>query len=216
MTDNETLQMPADDHARFQYAYAFFNDRLFGGSLPSCVITLQRKRGAHGYFSPENFSRRSDSHKSDEIAMNPEHFGRSDKDILSTLVHEMAHVWQSHYGKPSRNGYHNKEWGRKMDELGLTPSNTGMPGGNRTGQRMSHYIAHGGAYDRLANELLAGGFVLIWQSGARGSAAKSTKKSKVKYTCPDCEQNAWAKPGAQLACGVCMVALECEDDDDDE
>jgi hypothetical protein len=24
-----------------------------------------------------------------------------------------------------------------------------------------------------------------------------------KYTCPDCEQNAWAKPGAHLVCGDC-------------
>jgi hypothetical protein len=29
---------------------------------------------------------------------------------LSTLVHEMAHLQQNHFGKSSRTGYHNKEW----------------------------------------------------------------------------------------------------------
>jgi hypothetical protein len=42
-------------------------------------------------------------------------------------VHEMAHVWQHAHGKPSRNGYHNKEWAAKMDERGLIPSDTHPP-----------------------------------------------------------------------------------------
>ena len=32
---------------------------------------------------------------------------------------------------------------------------------------------------------------------------KETKKAKTKFSCPQCGQNAWAKPGAQLICGVC-------------
>ena len=40
---------------------------------------------------------------------------------------------------------------------------------------------------------------------------KTRKKSKVKYTCPDCHQNAWAKPEAKLMCGECRVDMEPED-----
>ena len=29
------------------------------------------------------------------------------------LVHEMAHLQQHHFGKPSRMSYHNKEWARR-------------------------------------------------------------------------------------------------------
>jgi hypothetical protein len=38
--------------------------------------------------------------------MNPDAFtGRSDEDTLSTLVHEMAHVWQQSHGTaPRRSG----------------------------------------------------------------------------------------------------------------
>jgi hypothetical protein len=32
---------------------------------------------------------------------------------------------------------------------------------------------------------------------------KAKKTSKTKYTCPTCAQNAWAKPGALLICGIC-------------
>ena len=31
-------------------AYKFFNERLFGGALPGCLITMQRKKGARGFF----------------------------------------------------------------------------------------------------------------------------------------------------------------------
>jgi hypothetical protein len=89
--------------------------------------------------------------------LNPDHFkGRSITDTLSTLVHEMAHVWQHAHGKPTRNGYHNKEWAAKMDSLGLNPSSTGAPGGKRTGQSVSHYIAAGGPFAVACSELLAG------------------------------------------------------------
>jgi len=34
--------------------------------------------------------------------------------------------------------------------------------------------------------------------------ARAKKSSKTKFTCPDCGQNAWAKPGALLICGECF------------
>ncbi len=50
----------------------------------------------------------------DEIAMNPSYFGVVPLlEILQTLVHEMAHAWQFHFGEPGRRGYHNKEWADK-------------------------------------------------------------------------------------------------------
>jgi hypothetical protein len=103
-------------------AYEFFNDRVFGGALPRCLITMQRHKGAYGYFAPERFGSRDGATITDEIALNPAHFAeRSTKQIPSTLVHEQAHLWQQHFGKVSRGGYHNKEWAAKMKEIGLHP-----------------------------------------------------------------------------------------------
>jgi len=32
-----------------------------------------------------------------------------------------------------------------------------------------------------------------------------------KYTCPDCNSNAWAKPATRLICGECEVMMEAEE-----
>ena len=40
----------AKTYAALNRAFDFFNDRLFGGELPPCLVTLQRKNKAYGYF----------------------------------------------------------------------------------------------------------------------------------------------------------------------
>ena len=79
----------------------------------------------------------------------------------------MVHVWQHHYGKPSRSAYHNREWAAKMDAVGLCPSATGQPDGKRTGQSMSHYVVVGGPFAQVCAALLAEGFVISWRDRAR-------------------------------------------------
>lgn len=200
------------EYAGFEAAYEWFNGRLFMGKLPPCLITLQRKARSHGYFATDRFGNRVDSGAStDELALNPDTFvGRSDKDILSTLVHEMCHCWQRHFGTPSRTGYHNREWALKMVSVGLMPSDTGTPGGKQTGQHVSHYIMVGGQFEKTAEALLATGFRLNWQSVTLEASGKKRAQSKVKYTCPSCGQNAWAKPDAALICGECDEGMEGE------
>ena len=135
--------------------------------------------------------------------MNPDCFsGRQDEAILSTLVHEMTHVWQHTHGTPSRKSYHDRQWASKMKEVGLYPSSTGEPGGKETGQSVTHYIVAGGRYANAYAKLQAKGFLLHWQSAAPGKEARA-KASKTKFVCPECEQNAWAKPDAQLIFGEC-------------
>jgi predicted SprT family Zn-dependent metalloprotease len=189
----------------FQDAYDFFNKELFSGTLPHVLVTLQRHANTRGYFSADRFTGRTNDRAVHELAMNPDTFGgRSDEEILSTLAHEMAHVWQQTHGKPPRRAYHDRQWAAKMKEIGLQPTDTGEPGGKETGQSVTHYIVAGGAYAKAYAKLKAKGLQLNWQSTPEGEKARATKKaSKTKFTCPDCEQNAWAKPDAALICGVC-------------
>jgi len=143
-------------------AYDFFNRRLFGGELPGCLFTLQRKSRSMGYFSFERFVSRDDT-KSDEIALNPEYFAtRPVEDVLSTLVHEQVHQWQRRFGTPPRRGYHDQEFATKMQAVGLMPSNTGTPGGKTTGEKMSHYIMADGPFIHACKELLQTSFVIVW------------------------------------------------------
>jgi hypothetical protein len=83
-----------------------------------------------------------------------------------------------------------------MEAVGLGPSDTGKPGGNRTGESMSHFIVKEGAYAKSAAKLTEGGFELSWVDRAGGTARrkKAKKVFRVKYSCPKCGVNAWAKP----------------------
>ncbi len=124
---------------------------------------------------------------------------------------------------PGRRGYHNKEWGRMMKEVGLYPSNTGQPGGKETGEQMTHYVMEDGPFDQACRDLLAAGFRITWHEkgaeppatpeggeGGNPSGAPAPRKNRTnryKYTCPRCGLNAWGKPTIKLMCGQCQVHL---------
>lgn len=149
-------------YSELEQAYDFFNAELFEGKLPSCVISLQRKNRTYGYFSANRFLHRGGD-TTDEIAMNPSFFSVVPiAEICQTLVHEMAHQWQEHFGTPGRRGYHNKEWGNKMEAIGLMPSSTGEPGGDKTGEQMMDYIIPGGLFEEALNSLLTEEFTISW------------------------------------------------------
>lgn len=152
-----------ETYKQFQAAYDFFNGILFQGRLPQCMITMQRHSGTYGYFCNDRFSIRGGKTTTDEIAMNPEYFAtRSERKVLSTLVHEMVHLWQQHFGHPGRGRYHNTEWADRMEDVGLCPSSTGRRGGKRTGDRVSHYIKRDGAFQSAWRKLRSDGFRLKW------------------------------------------------------
>lgn len=149
-------------YKELQEAFVFFNEKLFGGELPDCLITFQRKTRTYGYFCPTRFVHRG-GNTTDEIAMNPSYFSLVPiEEIMQTLVHEMAHQWQEHFGEKGRRGYHNKEWADKMESIGLMPSSTGKPGGAKTGDQMMDYIIEGGVFEKHLNELLANDFTISW------------------------------------------------------
>lgn len=149
-------------YAELQHAYDHFNRRLFGGQLPVCLITLQREKRTCGYFSSQRFAN-LDGQTTDEIAMNPAYFAVVPiLEIMQTLVHEMTHLWQHHFGKPGRGRYHNEEWANKMESIGLMPSSTGQPGGKRTGDHMADYAIKGGLFLSACEKLLTGRFQISW------------------------------------------------------
>lgn len=149
-------------YAELQHAYDFYNEDLFEGRLPACMITLQRQKRTFGYYSKDRFGTR-DGRKTDEIAMNPEYFAVvSVVEVLQTLVHEMAHLWQARFGEPSRACYHNIQWANKMEEIGLMPSHNGQPGGKKVGQSMADYVIVGGRFDLGTRRLITSGFAISW------------------------------------------------------
>jgi predicted SprT family Zn-dependent metalloprotease len=222
---------PTDDtYSELQQAYDHFNAELFDGQLSGCLITLQREKKTYGYFSAQRFVRREDGVKTDEIAMNPAYFAVCPVlEVMQTLVHEMVHAWQQHFGKPGRRRYHNKEWADKMEAVGLMPSSTGKPGGKKTGESVADYPIEGGPFMTACDKLLKD-FKLSWmdrfparhvtaqallEAAGEGMSADldglgvsleesaQSKPTRTKYTCLSCETNVWGKPALKLVCGEC-------------
>ncbi|MCW2308840.1 SprT-like domain-containing protein [Rhodobium gokarnense] len=206
--------------AEVYYAYSYFNDALFGGKLPDVLISYTRQKNVLGHFYPKRFER-SDGTLCHEVALNPLFLGlRPLRDSLSTLVHEQCHVWRHDFGPLNRrgrrgsNGYHDQVWAEKMESIGLSPSGTGLPGGKKTGHRMSHVIVNGGPFDIACRALLDTGFQINWHDRVNLTGLHAggdddvdhpnpQKKDRIKFTCPECGLNAWAKPSALLKCADC-------------
>ena len=219
----------SEAYAELQVAFDHFNSAIFEGALPSCLISLRSDGGSIGYFSGGRFVGRATGELIDEIALNAGYFGICPiREIMQTLVHEMVHQWQHHFGTPGRGRYHNREWADKMEAIGLMPSDTGAAGGKRTGDSVSDYVIDGGRFDDACRDLLTRDYTLSWldrfppkppspnaltsaDDGLRDAVrlmtfsqggAKPNKSNRVKYRCPICCAQAWGKPGLQLLCGM--------------
>jgi predicted SprT family Zn-dependent metalloprotease len=218
-------------YAELQQAFDHFNARLFDGALPPCLITLQREKRTYGYFSHQRFVRGDNSGDYvDEIALNPAYFGIVPMiEICQTISHEMVHQWQSHFGKPGRRRYHNKEWAKKMESIGLMPSDTGQPGGAKTGEHMADYPIVGGPFETAFNELVTDDFRVSWHDrfpppnvvqmamaghefstlaasanpGVRIQLPEATQPTRARFICPGCKSKLWGKPSLKVRCVPC-------------
>jgi hypothetical protein len=163
LDQRQAITPTAQAYAELQTAFDHYNQALFDGLLPNCLITMQREKRTCGYFSRERFVHRERRSKTDEIALNPAYFAVVPLlETLQTLVHEMVHAWQYNLGNPGRRSYHNKEWAEKMESIGLMPSDTGRPGGARTGEKMADYPIAGGRFMQATEVLVSEGFGISW------------------------------------------------------
>lgn len=184
--------------------YAYFNKVLFKGELPDCLLNFSRKgKNNHGFFAPERWTQEDQTgEKRHEISLNASTLrNRTQEELTSTLVHEMAHLWQREFGKPGKRGYHNEEWSKKMDEVGLTPSNTGAEGGKRHGIQMTHFVAKDGPFANAFKDMpkeLQFPWLGLDPSTPRGPAPTS----KFKYVCA-CDNKIWGRQGLNLKCADC-------------
>ena len=208
----------------FQYIFDFYNKELFNDGIEDCIIVFTRKKNVMGHYSYKRWFSAKDL-ETDELALNPSMFTKFPLiEICQTIVHEMCHGWQYHYGKPSRTGYHNKEWGDKMIEIGLMPSSTGKVGGKLVGQNMADYPIQEGKFlavteELMNSEIFTGLYLEVNPEIANlikddsplfeqvknltNQQANSKPKGpvKVKYSC-GCS-NVWGKPSLELYCKLC-------------
>jgi len=221
----ETVDKPTKKfYGLFQYIFDHYNDHLYNGKLKDCIIVVTRKHNVFGHYAHKRWFHVEDQ-ETDELALNPEMFLKFPLlEICQTMVHEMCHAWQHHFGKPSRPGYHNKEWANKMIEIGLMPTDTGKKGGKITGFAMADYAIKDGKFLQVSEELMNSQvfaglyyevnplvfdqvndneplFDQIKDLTLADKPKVKGRKTKVKYSC-DCA-NVWGKPDLEIHCNAC-------------
>jgi hypothetical protein len=212
----KTMKPTLEQFRKYQAAYDYFNKTLFESKLKPCLLVFRegKKRTGLitlGHFAPHRWTK-GEEH-CHEISLNPDTLLRDFEDTMSTLVHEMVHQWQQDHATPPRGGYHDRQWAKKMGEVGLIASDTGEPGGKQTGQRMTHYIERGGPF-AAAFKKMPDSVRLPWATGVAFQISKEKPekeekpRNKLKYTCPGCESNVWGKSGLSIICGECDQQFE--------
>ena len=133
--------------------YHYLNESLFNDQLPECILNFSRdNKCVYGFFAKKRWIK--GDKLTHEISLNPKSLAMIEsKEAIQTIVHEMVHLWQYEFGHPGRQCYHNSEFSMKMQSIGLMPSSTGQPGGNRTGQKMSDYIIYRGKLERVISNM---------------------------------------------------------------
>lgn len=198
----------------FEDLFNYYNSELFNGELKEVMINMSRKKNSHGFFARDRWKSIFNSEYIHEISLNPESLNREPIAWHSTLVHEMVHLWRLTAGKPPRPGYHDRVWADKMEAIGLNPSDTGQPGGKRTGPRMTHYVVPGGLFEKAFQaiqgeefeEMILPFLPTITQS-EKPPKGVSKGGTRVKYTC-ECDTNIWGSGGLDITCNNCGLPFK--------
>ena len=106
--------------------YDNLNKDYYDGELPEVVITIQSSsnRRAYGWFAKDRWGIMGDREKGfDEINISAEYLSRPIENIISTLQHEMVHLYcevNEIKDTSNNNVYHNKRFKEEAEKRGLS------------------------------------------------------------------------------------------------
>lgn len=129
--------------------YNTINADLFGGELPTPIITVQSKPGTYGHCSCAKVWRNKDTEQY-EMNIAAEALDVEIEEVLDTLIHEMVHLYCRENGiqEVSRVGkYHNGKFKALAEEKGLVCYKAGQYGWNTQGKgndRLTEYALEKG------------------------------------------------------------------------
>lgn len=184
---------------RYGDAFDYFNQTLFKGKLPNCILSFGAQGRSLGYFRRSVWVRNTGEDNLHEISLNPNLLSRGDDLILEMLVRCMVSLWEYTYGEPSSNERYCSTQFTSMMEL------IGLPCEAPCGNNVQHKVDETGRYAAIRPDAMSHFFPLTTQV-----QYKKTSKTRIKYECPTCSFTAMASPGGKLVyyteeCGAEMV-----------
>ena len=179
---------------------------LFGGQVPPVVLSFEvtdRRTLGHYHLMRTGLGVRW------ALNLNPVHLARPVFEVLSTLLHELAHAWQHEHGTPSKPPHHNREFRDRCETFGIPTDEGGHDMGVRHGTPFEDYCRRhgitfppppGAAEPPAATPGLPGPLPLLPVPPARPKGSKMKK-----WTCP-CGVNVRVAIAAfDATCNRCVV-----------
>lgn len=196
------------------------------------AVNYSCARGVVAYVRPASLYDTEKKEVVHYLCINPSFLSRGLEYLLSTLVHELCHVYESEYIHIARGGYHDKQWHDLMIGCGLQPryqnasrtavDETIIEGGIFT-DFVKYFIGkYGEAYFNLATYTPKlddeGNPAPVTppaddgrpRADNYGKPIKVYNRNKIKYTCCGCGAKVWGKPNLHIFCGDCIVKGEKE------
>ena len=212
MENPATLTITDSHHRKLDELFRYYK-MLFDVELPDCMITLGTDHEESNFFKPKAWIDKSNKLSLiSNIILNPVIIGHKSIDWHIAIVLGMVHLKQYLYGNPGRRGYHNLEYAKMAEKAGIIMSDTGMPGGMKTGEKLLQYVPADSplekAYKNHPDKYIR------YVSFYLGEAKSSSNKSQKKYTCP-CGINMWGKRRLRVTCDECNGKLVEEKDEHD-
>lgn len=231
-------------YGKMQFCMNLIEKRFFldkgKEKLPKVVMAINNRCNSCvvAYIQYGALYDKSSKEKIQYFAINPAFLNRSVPEILSTICHEICHIYENEYIHIARGGYHDKIWAGLMQDCGLDPIYL-----NASKTAVSHKIIEGGDFEKFSTDFVekyGDDFFTLQEYNPflmptdpkddgdsdgdsdddtpkspkpdnDGKVPKKYNRNKIKYVCPNCKCKVWGKAGLNLHCNDCDCDFEVEE-----
>jgi len=195
MNGEITIQSAIDE---LQRAFKLLNERYFNNGLEKPVITIlvDSTTGAYGWISVSKVWSSKDNKWFREINICAEYLNRPAVEVITTLMHEMCHLYNVQNGikDTSRAGtYHNEKFKAVAERNGLIVEKSGKYGYciTKPGEELKELVkknVRAGCFKLERMKTYRDGTPKTTTKGEDGreKTTSRTKQSMRKYRCPSC------------------------------
>lgn len=196
--------------------YRQLNTDMFGGELEEVLITVQSSSRSYGYVTCNKVWKVKGICKY-ELNISAEYLDRPIEDIVSTILHEMVHVYNQMHGiQDCSRGmtYHNKRFREKAESVGLMVEHDSRIGWSITkpSEKLIDYIVAQQWTDILISRVRTTAISAPTDKGngdkgVSDNAQDKKPSSTRKYICPRCGMSVRATKTVRIKCADCDMMM---------
>lgn len=184
------------------------NSDFFENQLPKVVITFESgfKKGAYGWITTIKDWKQGNEERY-HINISSDYLDRPINNIMSTLIHEMCHLYaiENDIQDTSRSGiYHNKRFKQIAESHGLFVDEADKIGWSVTSltPKTEKYIENVCPISEIR--------IIKKRPSTCGCTKPKNKQSSRKYICPSCGLIVRATKDCRISCLDCSCEMELE------